>query len=381
MTEHAFDPDNAGESSAFEEEGPESGPSLARPWDPTKIRVQTKTFSLRQVIDDIDDGSIDVTPDFQRGYVWKDRQQTRLVESVLLGIPLPAFYFDADEESRFKVVDGVQRLTTIREYATDRFQLSRDLEYLREMAGKYFKDLNPSLRRRFHQTQIVVHVIEPTSPPEVKFDIFKRINTGGTPLNSQEIRHCMTRPRARDFLKRLAELPSFRQATGIGQCRRMEDRELALRFAAFALQARAVEGMEAYEAMTLDAFLARAAEDLGTPGSVDDETLAELESGFDLAMASAQKAFGKHAFRRSAGDRARAKLNRALFDCWSVAFAGLGRTISDEEAAKIRAEADAALTDEDQFAAAVSQGTGDPGRVLTRFRFAKEVVARHTASS
>ena len=83
------------------------------PWDPEKIRVHTKHYSLRQIVEMIADDDIDLAPDFQRRYVWKDRQRCGLIESLLLGIPLPSFYFNEDASGRLQVVDGVQRLTTI----------------------------------------------------------------------------------------------------------------------------------------------------------------------------------------------------------------------------------------------------------------------------
>ncbi|MCY4149750.1 MAG: DUF262 domain-containing protein [Gammaproteobacteria bacterium] len=83
------------------------------PWDPQKIRIQTKHFSLHQIVEMIDSNEIDLAPDFQRQYVWKARQRSSLIESLLLGIPLPSFYFNEDASLKFQVVDGVQRLTTI----------------------------------------------------------------------------------------------------------------------------------------------------------------------------------------------------------------------------------------------------------------------------
>jgi hypothetical protein len=135
-----------------------------------------------------------------------------------------------------QVVDGVQRLTAIKEFAQGGFQLT-DLEYLLELNGKDFNGLDASLRRRFHQTQIFVNVIEPETPVEVKFNIFKRINTGGEPLQPQEIRHALGGERSRDILKRMAGVEAFHRATAgaFETDARMSARELALRFIAFRL--------------------------------------------------------------------------------------------------------------------------------------------------
>ena len=98
---------------AIDDEDTTRGDATVKPWDPSKIRITTKHFSLRDVVDQIVDEEIDLSPDFQRDYVWKQRQRTRLVESILLGIPLPAFYFNQNSEGTYQVVDGVQRLSTI----------------------------------------------------------------------------------------------------------------------------------------------------------------------------------------------------------------------------------------------------------------------------
>lgn len=118
---------------------------IDRPWDPESIRVGTKSFSLRHMLDAIDEGSLDLAPDFQRLKVWKPVQKAQLIESVLLQIPLPAFYFAEDRDGTLRVVDGVQRLTTVHDFVrgSDRgagFALV-GLEYIEDIVGKRFRDL------------------------------------------------------------------------------------------------------------------------------------------------------------------------------------------------------------------------------------------------
>ena len=165
------------------------------PYDPDKIRVDTKPFSLRQIFDMIESGDIDLTPDFQRNLVWDHARKSQLIESILLRIPLPIFYFAQDEEGKIIVVDGLQRLNTIREFMKNQLKL-KNLEYLEEKCGgKYYskdeKDsgkipIDAKYYRWFNMTQIIVNVIDPSSPFKLKYDIFRRINTGGQPLNSRK---------------------------------------------------------------------------------------------------------------------------------------------------------------------------------------------------
>ena len=171
------------------EDDPNPRGSDPEPWDPEKIRIHTKHYSLRQVVDMVGDRDLDLAPDFQRGYVWKESQRGSLIESLLLGIPLPSFYFNEDPDGRMQVVDGVQRLTTITKFVTgESFEL-RELTYLHDLEGRAFAQLDGVFRRRLLGSQFVAHVIDPQTPYRVKFDIFRRLNTGGTPLSAQEIRH------------------------------------------------------------------------------------------------------------------------------------------------------------------------------------------------
>lgn len=338
------------------------------PWDPNQIRVTTKTFSLRNILDMIDDEepSLELAPDFQRNRVWKTKQKSRLIESILLQIPLPAFYFAEDKDSVMRVVDGLQRLSTVRDFVRGGFTLT-DLEYLKDQEGKTFSDLQPALRRRLNNTQIVAHVIDPTTPPQVTYNIFKRLNTGGTPLNAQEIRHCMSKTRSRDFLRRCAELPEFDKATG-GSLRnniRMGDREAVLRFCAFRLHS-----IDDYRtADSMDTFLLLTTQELDDPAQVSEEKLKSLEEDLRRAMRNASTIFGVHAFRKWYGGprESRNPINRPLFESWSVALADLDPEDVAKRADKIRKRAIALLRDS-RFFEAITTSTGDPRKVEYRMK-------------
>jgi hypothetical protein len=141
------------------------------PWDPTDIRVGTKQFSLRNILDLIDEGDLELAPDFQRNRVWKNHQKSSLIESILLQIPLPAFYFAEDSNGMMRVVDGLQRLSTVHGFVrggSESFGLT-GLEYLRDLDHKNFRQLPTAMQRRINNAQIVVHVIDPTTPPRVKY--------------------------------------------------------------------------------------------------------------------------------------------------------------------------------------------------------------------
>ncbi|MGW4634525.1 DUF262 domain-containing protein [Nocardia sp. NPDC004415] len=378
-----FDPADAveevfeGEATGVEVEHGQLDPhdTEIRPWDPEKIRVTTRQFAMRNVMDMIDDEDLELAPDFQRNRVWRPRQKSRLIESLLLQIPLPAFYFAEDKDGILRVVDGLQRLSTIHDFVRRQVVGLADLEYLSDSCeGKHFDDLAAPLRRRLLNTQIVVHVIDPSTPSDVKYNIFKRINTGGEPLNAMEIRHCMSRNRSREFLKRCASNESFQAATG-GRLRdhvRMNDREAVLRFIAF----RRLSTINEYENYgSLEHLLDSTAELIDSPEDVSDDTLDTWYQDFERAMANAQILFGPHAFRKwpRYSDRL-SPFNRALFESWAVVLADYSADQLEPARAEIVARAREAMTSDYAYLASISASTSDPQRVKARFAKPRDIL-------
>lgn len=313
-------------------ESNENGPILENnPYNPDAIKVQTKPFNITLVSEMIDKGYIDLTPDFQRNLVWNPLQKSRLIESILLRIPLPMFYFAEDEEGNIAVVDGLQRLTTIKEFMDNKFAL-KGLEYLTNCEGKYFSNENkdkssnglnaiePKYLRWFNMTQLTVNVIDPSSPAKVKYDIFKRINTGGKPLNDQEIRNCLASKNLRAILREMAALPEFTRATDLSiKSMRMEDQEVALRFICFHRFYKENNTLDGYNGNM--EYSLNAVTDL--LGKYKKEDLNIYLNLYSKAMNNAAHLFGKYAFRKIMlrhlePNAYKQLINKALFVSWSV---------------------------------------------------------------
>lgn len=206
-------------------------------YGPDDIFVENKPFSLKQIIDLIKDGDIDLSPDFQRNFIWDKTRQSRLIESIFLGLPLPSIYLSQYDDGRLTIVDGLQRLSTIKYFMEDQLILS-NLEYFKDCNGKTYSQLesilSPLRLRRFGQTQIMCFVIDYRSPSKLKFDLFRRLNTGGKPLNNQEIRNCLSRPEPQRILKQIVQSKEYITATdGSVKDVRMEAQESVLRFMYF----------------------------------------------------------------------------------------------------------------------------------------------------
>lgn len=351
----------------IESEEEDSGGEFAitEPFDPARIRVETKPMVISLLMDRIKNNEIDLTPGFQRkGGIWSPKAKSRLIESLLIRIPLPAFYMDGGDESKWLVVDGLQRLSTLKAFLIDRTMKLTDLEFLGKECNKLnFDKLPRNLQRRILETQVTVFVIQENTPPEVKFNIFKRINTGGLPLSSQEIRHALNQGRACALLKDLAESAEFRTAINDGiRDDRMGDRECILRLLAFMKTP-----YREYKATNLDAFLNQCMGDLNRQPEAD---IANISVRFRRAMVDCYRIFGDRAFRKiTPGSTRRHPINRALFEVWASAVETLAPDEVNQLVAKKSELVDRFVTllADSDFAASISYGTGDPQKVQRRF--------------
>ena len=353
-----------------EREDPQEG-AMERPFDPSKIKVRTVQVVVGQLISRITHDEIDLAPDFQRmSGIWNSERKSRLIESILLRIPIPVFYVAADEQEKWAVVDGVQRISTIYGYVTGKFPLTR-LEYREEFNGRLHDSLPRAMQRRISETQIVVNVIEPGTPPEVMFNIFRRINTGGMPLRGQEIRHALNPGPIRACLKDLAESKEFVAATdGSIKKDRMADRECVLRFLAFHM-----EPWEQFAGGSLASYLAAA---MKTINAMAPERLDSLADDFKKAMRAAERIFGNDAFRkRSHPDDARNPVSMPLFEAWGVQLARCSPEQIDRLVARreeVRNRLMTLVNENSEFYNAISYSTGVPQRIRRRFAAIRDLV-------
>ena len=176
---------------------------------------------------------LNLTPDFQRGLVWKPKQKSKLIESILMGIPLPLIYVKEDEKGVYVIVDGKQRLSTLFSFINNEFALEK-LTILKDKNGSRFDKLTPLEQNKIED--LTLHVIKAPTSDRVTFDLFDRVNRGGTRLNNQEMRNALYQGNATELINRLAEKEAFVEATEHSiPANHMKDRYLVLRFVAFYL--------------------------------------------------------------------------------------------------------------------------------------------------
>jgi hypothetical protein len=290
-----------------------------------EVRVEKVQFSvlhLKRLYEDRKE--LILNPDFQRKDVWKGKQRSELIESILMGIPIPIMYLFETADGRKQVVDGRQRITTIIDYLNNEFSL-RDLKILHDLNGSRFRDLDKKLQGIFEDYQLHVYVIQPPTPERVKYDIFDRVNRGGTRLNNQEMRNALYGGKATKLLKDLSESEPFLEATERGVSpARMKDQYIILRTLAFLLwrngDLQEIRGMEAIEYKSdIDDFLAKVM--IAMNGYLEDEVIEDVRSTFLLAMERIHRVLGKDAFRfepKESGTRR--PINMLLFETLTYLF-------------------------------------------------------------
>ncbi len=256
------------------------------------IKVERGQFSVFELKRKYEKEQIIMNPDFQRNETWEKKQKYELIESILMGIPLPLIYLTENREGKLIIIDGRQRLTTLFEFLDNKFKLNK-LRILHKLNDSYFKDLEPKLQANLEDYQLISHIIKPPTPDRIKFDIFDRVNRGGTPLNNQEMRNAIYQGESTKLLKKLSELEIFKKATGNSiNAKKMKDRYLILRFLSFYLLKK--EKLLVEYKSDIDDFLGKSMEYIN---SLNENELKKLKTVFITAMTNSYEILGKDAFR------------------------------------------------------------------------------------
>lgn len=286
-----------------------------KPYDTKLIDISPKPLSLDMIIARLANDEIDLMPGFQRkSGLWSEEQKSQLIESLILRIPLPAFYFDGSINDMWVVIDGLQRLTALKEFFVDKTLALKGLEFLKDLEGLTVDNMPRVYERRMKETQIITYIINPGAPINLKYNIFKRINTGGLQLEPQEIRHALFQGFATEYLERLANMKRFKEVTGYSiKSDRMMDREFALRFIAFYELS-----IDDYKG-SIDIFLNNAMEYINK--NYTKIYADEVERLFEKALDVSDMIFGKFAFRRMPDTDKRRPISKALFETWTSILA------------------------------------------------------------
>lgn len=334
------------------------------PIDTLLIRHEQRT--VHDVVRRIDQGSFIMDPNFQRAFIWDNDKQSKLIESVLMRIPLPVFYLAEDSGGRMIVVDGLQRLSTFARYIKN--DLSLKLPNQRELHSKKFEHLSPKLQNRIEDCNLVLYIVDAKVPERARLDIFERVNSG-VPLTRQQMRNSLYMGPATAFLRDEASTDIFKQATGNSlRSATMRDREFVNRFCAFSLLE-----LDSYNNKDeMDGFLARVLTDMN---QLPEKKLVVLSNDFRRSLRNNFAVFGEHSFRKHRPEQERrGVLNASL---WDVMSTGLSRI---PEATVLECKETLlsrfyALMDDEPFIRSITYGPNSANQVRHRFEVMRETLA------
>lgn len=301
------------------------------------VKTQSIEYDIETLIKKLDKNIIKIDPEYQRRHRWDDKTSSKLIESLILNIPIPTIYIsedvDVDEEThdnefRYSVIDGQQRLTAIKNFLKGKFELD-GLETLSELNGCKYNDLPPFLTRRLEERSIKCLRIDSTLDAQVKLDIFERLNSGSVKLEAQELRNAVYNGPFNNAIKELSKDIYFRELLQIdnenpdsnNKVKRMEDVEIVLRF--FALKDNRYELYRKTKDRGFSDFLN---DTLSEFNKLDSIKLNNLKNEFLNTMRYIKTHFGNMAFakykyiRESDELKLQSKFNIAVYDAFSTAI-------------------------------------------------------------
>lgn len=328
------------------------------PIDTLLIRNEHRTVyeALRRIESEV----YILDPDFQRDFIWDITKQSKLIESVLMRIPLPVFYLAENKQGNLIVVDGLQRLSTFDRYYNNKFKLR--LPGRPDLHGKKFEDLLPKLQNRIEDFNLTVYVMDPTIDNRALLDIFDRVNSGD-PLTRQQMRNCLFMGQGTRFLKEESRTDIFLKATGKSLRQdKMRDREFVNRFCAFQIL-----NIDDYKDM--DDFLGESLRVMN-----EQTSLVDLSNMFRESLHNNFSLFGKHAFRKhSKGQKTRGLINASLWDVMSTCLSRYSSPLIVEHSQNLKSSFYKLLEDR-EFDDAISRGTNNAKQVKHRFAATRQML-------
>jgi len=311
-------------------------------------------------------GRLKLDPEFQRYYIWDDNTASRLIESVFLEIPIPVVYLAEDEDSRYSVIDGQQRLRSLIRFLDNDLEL-QGLQVCRELNGKKYQNLGSELQNKFENYTIRVIEIRKHSHSAVKFEIFERLNRGSFKLTDQELRNCIYRGRYNSLLKELSEDKDFMSLLGLKEPhKRMFDRELVLRFLSFNNSTYLKYAAPMKRFFNIDMEQHR---------EIADKQETDLRDAFRKSVQLTKTVFGNNAFKRfmpgtekdQNGLWEKRRINQALYDIIMFGFTQYDKNQVVPLADAVREELIWLMTHDQEFIDSILISTSSRDKVYTRF--------------
>lgn len=347
------------------------------------VKTQNIEYDLETLVKKIERKVIKLNPDYQRNHRWSPATSSKLIESLILNIPIPLIYIsqdiDVDEDypnndARYSVIDGQQRLNAIFNFFKNLYPLS-ELPILKELNGSYYKDLPPFLIRRLEERTIKCLRIDSTIDSEVKYDIFERLNSGSVKLESQELRNATCRGPFRDLIKALSKEKIFTDLAVLGKnsarVKKMEDQELVLRYFSLSYNNNYLNYKSGFKN-----FLT---ESMNFFNTLDKGKLKNFKDNFQKTFFLVHKYFGDEPFAKyiflDNKYCKKSKFNAAVFDSIIIPFSKIEE--KNEKKISLTYEKFKEVFKNPDYFAAIEGSVNDSSKLIKRIEIASGVINEH----
>ncbi len=351
----------------FENEDDEE--TLSIPKEKRILRTQSYDKSVSDLVGMMRDKRIHLTPEYQRNYIWDNKKASLLVESILLNIPIPVIYAarEPNENLSWNIVDGLQRLNALQRFYNNDFPL-KGLEILSELNGKKYNTLNMKAKSYLDDANLRIVLLFEDSHPDIKYDIFMRLNTGSVKLKPQELRNCLYRGSLNETLKEIVKDKNILSIMNLNAPhKRMDDIELVLRYIAISENYNKIKGtLENYNG-AMKSFLN---DYMYKNQNISEKKLEEIKNKVILTMEKVFNIFGKKAFRKfeETSENISTRINLSLMDVIMISFENY--SIEDLLRNKdniIDLYKNIAVTNKD-FISAITTGTSSKSNIEARIK-------------
>lgn len=330
-----------------------------------KIRTQAYDKSIEDTVRMIEKGRIFLEPDFQRySQVWDYKTASQLIESVLLNVPIPPIYVAEEDNGTWNIIDGLQRLTSFKNFYEGKFRL-RGLDSLKELNKQNYESLNPNAKNILDNGSLRIILITKESHPEMKYDVFMRLNRGSVKLTEQELRNCLYRGNLNDLIKELRNNSQLLNILNLDKPhKRMDDAELILRY--FALSKNfnrdkvKIDGYKGIMKTFLNAYM-------DENKTIPNEKVEELRQKFNNTLNKVYSIFGVNSFKRIEADGNYYKwMNKAIYDFIMLSFEQYDLSILLDRKKEIIEALKKCINENKDFEDSITVGTSEPRRLEYR---------------
>lgn len=316
-----------------------------------KLFVKPYDRMVKDLVNDINEGMIILDPDYQRNYVWNNKKASLLVESILLNIPIPVIYASEDDNGKWIIVDGLQRLYSLKRFYSNEFKLL-GLETLEELNGQKYSALEESIQKKLDRGELRIIVLQNDSDPNIQFDIFMRLNTGAVKLNEQELRNCLYRGALNNLIKNIAKNNPYVKELIPSKTDRMLADEFILRYLSISENFNKMENkIQNYDGRIknlINSYMKKHRND-------NEIELSIIKQKFEMQIKKAYEVFGIMAFKKNIETT---KPNAALYECIMVAFEDYDIEVLMQKKDLIKSMLDSLLKDIN-FLNSIDKATGN----------------------